>query len=81
MSRTRVMPYLVISASLLAASCFTFAQNVPPATTSQQAVAYAHASEADPLGPQADQGCARSRVHRFFMGTALRAKTSENRVN
>jgi hypothetical protein len=26
-----------------------------PATTSQQAVAYAHAAEADPLGPQADQ--------------------------
>ena len=55
MNRTCLQLCLIVPASLLFLTNPATAQDVPSATTQQQAVAYAHAAEADPLGPQADQ--------------------------
>ena len=55
MNRTHRPFCLAVSVSLLLLATSTSAQDVPPATTQQQAVAYTHSAEADPLGPQADR--------------------------
>jgi hypothetical protein len=55
MNRTCLQFCLVLPAFVLFSTNSAPAQDVPAATTQQQAVAYAHAAEADPLGPQADQ--------------------------
>jgi hypothetical protein len=55
MNRTYLQFCLIVSAFVLFSANSTPAQDVPAATTQQQSVAFAHAAEADPLGPQADQ--------------------------